>query len=446
VHLPPGLPTLPNGWDYALLEELVDQVRGISYGVVQPGNPRADGVPILRVNNVREGRVITDDVLRIAPEIERKHVRTRLQGGEVLLTLVGTLGEVAVAAPALKGWNTARAVGVIPVRSDVGAGWVSLALRSPLSRHFATVWATTTVQATLNLRDVARLPIPMPPPWEREAVYRIFGALDDKIELNRCMNRTLEAMAAALFKAWFVDFEPTGDQTSIDGVFTTIESPSAQRLSVWRDATAGEPPPGWRFGQMSDVAQLGRGTMDPAQFPTEPFDYYSLPAFDLGKVAAVEQGSSIKSNKTTLSEDCVLVSKLNPHIPRVWLVRRRRGVRSVSSTEFLPLTPMAGTNLEFLYCLATSAGFARSLKERATGTTGSHQRVPPDSLLAIPVAIPPRPVMQGFGTLMGPLLAKIAQNRSEAQTLATLRDTLLPKLLSGEIRVRDAESLLGAAV
>jgi len=117
------------GWRYVLLGDLVEQ-PGICYGIVQPGSATIDGVPIVRVNNVRDGRIDTTDVLRVDKSIEEKFGRSRLRGGEVLLTLVGTLGEVAIVPDRLRGWNVARAVGVIPVRRDPGSLWVSICLRS----------------------------------------------------------------------------------------------------------------------------------------------------------------------------------------------------------------------------------------------------------------------------------------------------------------------------
>ena len=251
--LPSDLPVLPEGWTYELLGSLVDS-RGISYGVVQPGAGDPAGVPIARVNNIKNGRLDPEDVLRISPEIEAKYTRTRLRGGEVLLTLVGSLGECAVVSTDLVGWNVARAVGVIPVRPEYDPRWIALCLRSATLQHFMNIWATTTVQATLNLRDVAKLPIPIPPPGVRESIVEILSSLDDKIDLNRRMNETLEAMARAIFKSWFVDFDPVrakqegrqpvGTEPSIADVFP----------SEFVDSEIGVVPRGWQLQSVFDCA------------------------------------------------------------------------------------------------------------------------------------------------------------------------------------------------
>jgi type I restriction enzyme S subunit len=118
------------------------------------------------------------------------------------------MGLSAIVPDDLQGWNVARAVGVIPLRDGVDKRWINFVLRSAPSQEFILTHANTTVQATFNLKDLARIPIPMPPDEIRIPASRLLSALDDKIELNRRMNGTLEAMARAIFKDWFVDFGP----------------------------------------------------------------------------------------------------------------------------------------------------------------------------------------------------------------------------------------------
>ncbi|MBK7977449.1 MAG: restriction endonuclease subunit S [Deltaproteobacteria bacterium] len=183
----------------------------------------------------------------------RQPSRTRLQGGELLLTLVGTVGETAIVPDALRGWNTARAVGVIPVREDVGAYWIRLALQSSEARQVIDSRLNTTVQATLNLGDVAKLPIVLPPRSERERITQILGTLDDKIELNRRMNETLEAMARALFKSWFVDFDPV--RAKAEGRDLGLPKHLADLFpDSFVDSELGEIPKGWSVRSLDGIA------------------------------------------------------------------------------------------------------------------------------------------------------------------------------------------------
>jgi type I restriction enzyme S subunit len=136
-----------------------------------------------------------------------------------------------------------------------------------------------------------------------------------------------------------------------------------------------------------------------------------------------------------------MISKLNPHIPRIWFTGEVRP-NAVCSTEFLVWTPTEGVSAEYVFCLATSTPFNSSMRQLVTGTSNSHQRVKPDYLAAIVAVVPPREITAAFASIAGPLLRRVLENRSIAQSLAQLRDTLLPRLISGKLRLPDAESPL----
>lgn len=152
--------------------------------------------------------------------IEKRYMRTRLEGGEVLLTLVGTTGQSAVVPKEMAGWNIARAVAVIRPKPEVGANWINICLRTKDVQQFLDERATTTVQKTLDLGDVREIPIPVPPKDIKENIETIYLALTNKIELNRQINQTLEQIAQAIFKSWFVDFEPVKAKVEAKQAFT----------------------------------------------------------------------------------------------------------------------------------------------------------------------------------------------------------------------------------
>src|SRR5690606_23758035 len=168
------------------------------------------------------------------------------------------------------------------------------------------------------------------------------------------------------------------------------------------------------------------------------------PAFDAGKTPVMELGGSIKSNKTPVPDEALLVSKLNPHIPRVWLVDQA-GDRAVCSTEFIVWTPKSPANSAFLYCLASSSEFVESMCQLVTGTSNSHQRVKPDQLREIRVFAANENVIAAFSNMVEALMNQVLQNSQQSRTIAPLRDTLLPKLISGDLRVQDAELFSGGA-
>ena len=254
--LPPDLPRLPDDWAWRPLATLTEPNRGVSYGIVQPGSHDPAGVPILRADNVRDGYIQTDVVLRVAQVIERGYQRSRLHGGEVVLTLVGAyFGKAAIIPDRFRGWNVARAVAVIPVVTGLEPQWLVSCLRSPVVQHYIRNWATTTAQPTLNLRDVARLPIPMPPRDERIRISHVLSAIDEKIELSQRMNETLEATARALFRSWFVDFDPV--RAKAEGRDTGLPKHLADIFpDSFEDTGLGKIPKGWRIGKLGGVLSV----------------------------------------------------------------------------------------------------------------------------------------------------------------------------------------------
>jgi type I restriction enzyme S subunit len=180
----------------------------ISYGIVQPGQAMDDGVPIIRVQNVNNGTLNLSEVMKISPKISNNYKRTILKGGEVLLTLVGSTGQSVVAPIDVVGWNVARAIAVIKPKPEIGANWINIYLQSGFVRHYLEVRANTTVQKTLNLKDVRSVPIPIPPDDIKRSIESIAMSISNKTAINNQINKTLEEMAQAVFKSWFVDFEP----------------------------------------------------------------------------------------------------------------------------------------------------------------------------------------------------------------------------------------------
>ena len=158
-------------------------------------------------------------------------------------------------------------------------------------------------------------------------------------------------------------------------------------------------------------------------------------------------GVEIMSNKLVVPDGAILFSRLNPSIPRVWWARTRPGVfASVGSTEFLVALPQTTGATPFLYSLLVSDEFRSDVIARVTGTSNSHQRVKPGSVLEIEVTSPRAEVVAAFSSLTSPWFEKVASNVEQSRTLAALRDTLLPKLMSGELRVREAERALAEAL
>jgi len=298
----------------------------------------------------------------------------------------------------------------------------------------------------LNRENAHALAVRIPSLPEQRAIASILGALDDKIELNRRMNETLETIARALFTSWFVDFDPVRAKMEGRQPVGMDAEIAALLPEGLEESEIGAIPVGWQIAPFSSLATLSRVTINPSNYPSEVFDHYSLPAFDQGQIPASDQGNTIKSQKFVVPGSSLLLSKLNPRFPRAWIPTVSPLRRAIASTEFLVLLPHHETPREYLYSLYLSSGFMEDFASRVTGTSGSHQRVKPEDLLSMVVVLPPGPLRRAFNDRTGPLLRRVSANRQESLTLATIRDTLLPKLLSGEVRVQEAERELEAVL
>jgi type I restriction enzyme S subunit len=435
LTLPDELPVIPDGWRYESLGDLVED-RGVSYGIVQPGSTTTDGVPIVRVNNIRNGRIDTTDMLKVGADIEAKFQRSRLHGGEVLLTLVGTLGEVAIVPDSLRGWNVARAVGVIPVRRDPGSLWVSFCLRSAFIQHCIRTWATTTVQATFNLRDLAKLPIPIPPADTREAIVAVLGALDDKIELNRRMNAKLEEMARALFQSWFVDFDPV--RAKLDGREALgLDSATAVLFPEhFEDSPLGLIPKGWEVCSLANKIELLSGGTPKTSEP----DYWggTIPWYSVKDAPSETHIWVIQTEKqvTNLGIENSAAQVL-PEGTSIISARGTVGKLALLGTQMAMNQSCYGVRgvngyADFFTYFSLRQATA-DLQQRTHGTV--FDTITRQTFKSLDCIFPPAPLTQAFDLAVAPILANMRANLQQSGTLATLRDTLLPKLLSGELRI-----------
>ncbi len=284
---------------------------------------------------------------------------------------------------------------------------------------------------------------------EQRAIAHILGTLDDRIEANRRMAATLEEMARVLFRAWFVTFEPV--RAKAEGRWRpgqTLPGLPASLYDLFPDRLVetehGGIPNGWRWWLLEELAALHRAALTPGAEPDCVFEHYSIPAYDNGQEPAQDRGETIKSNKTLVPTNAILLSKLNPESNRVWLPKARSAHPKIASTEFLCFTPNLPAGRALLYSIFRGEPFRRALEGMVTGTSKSHQRVSPDSLLGLQVC-PARPeVFNAFEQQAWPLLDRTTACREESRILAAQRDSLLPKLVSGAIRVKDAEGFLKA--
>jgi type I restriction enzyme S subunit len=191
---------------------------------------------------------------------------------------------------------------------------------------------------------------------------------------------------------------------------------------------------------------LVKDSRNPGDEPATTFHHFSIPAYDEGQEPKRENGADIKSLKFVVGPEDVLLSKLNPAIERVWHIDLSPSAPAVCSTEFLVLRPRAPFHRTYVYCAARSAPFRTELQGLVTGTSNSHQRVQPETTLDLATVLPPPSVLASFESVAAPLLGRIHATRRETRVLASTRDALLPKLISGELRVKDADRFFAKVI
>jgi type I restriction enzyme S subunit len=381
--------------------------------------------------------------MRVLPDIAAKYQRTILKGGELLLTLVGTVGETAIVPPELAGWNTARAVAVIPVLPDPGAKWVQYALKTGPSKSFIDGRLNTTVQATLNLRDVAQLPIPMPSANVRAGIIETLSALDDKIELNRKMSETLEQMARAIFKSWFIDFDPVHAKRQGKKPFGMDDATAALFPDSFEQSEFGEIPSGWRYGTLSDISRFQSGYA----FKSKDWVDYGVPVVKIGSVKPGVVDLSQVSYVTEEVAKSVAQFRLSVGDILIGMTGYVGEVGMVPPTDNLPLinqrvgrlTPLEDdAGQAFLYLTARHPTFKEAVEMRSHGTAQAN--VSGSEIMAVRNIVPPTGLRRAFNALCAPFIELILSNYAEAETLTDTRDLLLPRLISGELGIREATS------
>ncbi|MBL8541997.1 MAG: restriction endonuclease subunit S [Betaproteobacteria bacterium] len=397
------------------------------------------GVVVLRNQNIRNGRlVLTEPSYTDEAHFAERTRRAMPTEGDLVITREAPMGEVCMIPSDLRCCLGQRLVLLRPNRKRAEPRYLLYALQSKAVQHEIGVnEGTGSTVSNLRIPLLESLPIPTRPLSEQRAIAHILGTLDDKIELNRRMSETLEGMARALFKSWFVDFDPV--RAKAEGRDPGLAKPIADLFPARLvHSELGEIPEGWEVGRFGEVVEQLRDQENPLSFPDVLYHHFSIPAFDEGQTAKAEFGESIKSLKSRVPPGVILMSKLNPEIERVWMVDVQPYDRSVCSTEFLVLRSRPPFTRGYAYCLARSPLFRQQIEGLVTGTSKSHQRAQVRSILDLAAVKPPARVVATFDGSAEAMLARTLECRREGRTLAALRDALLPKLISGELRVGDA--------
>jgi len=302
--------------------------------------------------------------------------------------------------------------------------------------------ANSGVQVNLSTSAIKECEITIPNIKVQKAIASVLGALDDKIENNRRMNETLEEMARAIFKSWFVDFDPVHAKAAGNAPVHMDAKTAALFPSSFGDDGL---PVGWSKEELTSYAILNSKSHSARNAPEEVW-YADLANTKNGVIENVEHYTWLDAPsraKRILQEGDTIVGTVRPG-NRSFAYIGRSDSLITGSTGFAVLTPKKDVFREFIYCAATSDENIDRLSHLADG--GAYPAVRPNVVSETPVSISSENLMLAFHLQTADLLTKATTNILENQTLVELRDTLLPKLMSGEIRVSDAEQEVEAAV
>jgi type I restriction enzyme, S subunit len=422
-----GVEELPDDWDVVTLGDLFTEDRGIAVGVMYPGDHDPDGVPLIKAGDLNGSIINPQPDFRISKDKHHEYRRTALEGGELLMTLVGNVGQCAVVPPRMAGWNTARAVAVMRLADSSETHFVQQCLLSRPLQHLMDVWCNTTVQATLNLKEIRQLPLPWPPKKSRDAIAAFGKALDDKIELNRRMNATLEAMARALFQSWFVDFDPV--RAKLDGRPPAALDPATAALfpASFDETAAGHIPHGWRVGSIYEIANVIYGApFASSLFNSEKLGKPLIRIRDLPNESPAVFTTEMHPKGYLLQPGDIAVGMDGEFRAYLWA-----GVESWLNQRVCVFAPKPGYSAAFV----RNSIIAPLAQVEATETATTVIHIGKNDIDRFTVIIPDAPVAEAFKRQCQPWYYQIVANKQQSRTLATLRDTLLPKLLSGELSV-----------
>jgi type I restriction enzyme, S subunit len=429
---------LPDDWTIVPLETLLRDSKSIAVGVMYPGPDTPGGTPLLKVGDIKDGAAVRPSYC-ISAATDEEHRRTKLIGDELLMTLVGNPGECVVVTPEMAGWNPARAIAVIRLQDISLRTYLKTVFESTAGRHLIDAVLNTTVQKTLNLKDIRKLPIPLPTDAEIKWISGISEALTDRITLLRETNATLEGIAQALFKSWFVDFDPVRAKMQGRAPEGMDEATAALFPDSLEESALGLVPRGWAMRTMADAAMVGIGKTPPRKeqywFSEAPSDVRWVSIRDMGAVGVyaartsefLTQEAVDKFNVRQVPDNTVLMS-FKMTIGRVAITDGE--MTTNEAIAHFKLAPDAPLPTEYIYLHLKQFNFST-----LSSTSSIADAVNSKTVREIPILVPTLDIVAVFQSQVGGLFAKLKNTERQAQTLATLRDTLLPRLISGALRL-----------
>lgn len=362
------------------------------------------GTPIVTVEHLGN-RVFTEQNLpRVSDSDKARLIKYTLSTGDIVFSRVGSVDRCSYVDKSHDGWMfSGRCLRVRPTEL-VDSLYLYYYFCLEETKQFVRNIAVGATMPSINTKLLGEVEIALPDLNNQKRIAAALSSLDDKIENNQKLNDNLQQQAQAIYHERFETVSPN------------------------------DLPSDWRIVTLGEVATISNKSFNPLKEPEILLEHYSIPAFDEAKFPAFELSTSIKSNKFIIDASCFMISKLNPTTKRVWKPYCLTG-NAVCSTEFIVYKAKDKTITDFLYSVIDSNSFSDFMCSHVTGSTGSRQRTTPSDTLSYELILPSEDEQAEFQSLVSPMYAQIRINAIENDRLKRLRDSLLPKLMSGEIDV-----------
>ncbi|MDP2027373.1 restriction endonuclease subunit S [Sulfuriferula sp.] len=427
------------GTDFYRLSEIADVQGGFAFKSADFGD---EGIAIVKIANIQPPRVSLNGVDRVKPENVNGLERFELHDGDVLMAMTGaTVGKVGRFRWTERAYLNQRVARISAKKDRQFDDFVYAILSLSGFDKLIEGSSAGSAQANISASSIGSVLIPRLPEDDQLHVGKFARLIDDRIALLRETNATLEAIAQALFKSWFVDFDPVHAKQQGRAPEGLDEATAARFPDSFEESELGLVPRGWRVGTLGSLAVLNPESWTAKKHPAT-VAYIDLANAKDNEIAAVTDypfDEAPSRARRVLRDGDTIVGTVRPG-NRSFAFIHEPAENLTASTGFAVLRPTMIQNTEFVYLAATQDSSIEHLAHVADG--GAYPAVRPDVVAGIKCVLPGDAIMKVFHDVTAPLLASVAENQYQAQTLATLRDTLLPRLISGQLRLPEAETLL----
>ena len=393
-------------WNHFALGEITELV--IDYRGKTPKKLGGDwckqGYRALSAKNIKTGRIVQAETIRYIDEsLYRKWMKDEVQRGDILITSEAPFGQIFF-------WDSDEKIVLsqrlfcVRIKPEYDARFIYYYMTTPEFQSELDGRATGTTVIGLRQPELMKCVIRCPEIQEQKVIAAILSSIDAKIIANEKVNDNLEQQAQAIYHERFETVSPN------------------------------DLPYDWRIVTLGEVVTISNKSFNPLKEPEILLEHYSIPAFDEARFPVFELSTSIKSNKFIIDASCFMISKLNPTTKRVWKPYCLTE-DAVCSTEFIVYKAKDQSITDFLYSVIDSGSFSDFMCSHVTGSTGSRQRTTPAETLSYKLILPSENELAEFQSLVSPMYDQMRINAIENDKLKRLRDSLLPKLMSGEIDV-----------